>query len=308
MKIFLASILLVVTVLGASFGITSFLATRAADEAIERALGDTRRAVARLFAARTRMLAAMGAVSASVPQFRERLLASGERADILDQAREYRDQVGAAWVLVTDEAGVLRARTDYPEQQDRDLSSGALVAGALSGEQGSGAWLDDVTGRLYVAVATPLAPSRERGGGGGAPQGVLVAAYALDDSVAQAIGQATTTDVVLFALDTLGRPSVVGSTLPREEVAQALPDSARLAALAADTATVRLDARVGGERLVGVAAPIRSAGGDVYGGFVIFRSRDAELRALRTLPRAMLGALGLGVVLAIGMALVLGRG
>jgi hypothetical protein len=303
MKIFLASILLVVTVLGASFGITSFLATRAADEAIERALGDTRRAVASLFAARTRMLAAMGAVSASVPQFRERLLASGERADILDQAREYRDQVGAAWVLVANEAGVLRARTDYPEQQDRDLSSGALVAGALSGEQGSGAWLDDVTGRLYVAVATPLAPSH-----GAAPQGVLVAAYALDDSVAQAIGQATTTDVVVFALDTLGRPSVVGSTLPREEVAQALPDSARLAALAADTATVRIDAWVGGERLVGVAAPIRSAGGDLYGGFVIFRSRDAELRALRTLPRAMLGALGLGVVLAIGMALVLGRG
>jgi hypothetical protein len=308
---FLASTLLVVVVLGASFGITSFLATRAADEAIERALSDTRRAVLSLLAARTRMLAAMGAVSASVPQFRERLLASGERADILDQAQEYRDQVGAAWVLVTDEAGVLRARTDYPEEQDRDLSSGALVARALSGEQGSGAWLDDVTGRLYVAVATPLAPSREGGGGGGgggAPQGVLVAAYALDDSVAQAIGQATTTDVVLFALDTLGRPYVVGSTLPREEVAQALPDSARLAALAADTATVRLDARVGGEHLLGLAAPIRSAGGDVYGGFVIFRSRDAELGALRTLPRAMLGALVVGVVLAIGMALVLGRG
>jgi hypothetical protein len=301
-KIFLASTLLVVVVLGASFGITSFLATRAADEAIERALGDTRRAVASLFAARTRMLAAMGAVSASVPQFRERLLASGERADILDQAREYRDQVGAAWVLVTNEAGVLRARTDYPEQQDRDLSSGALVARALSGEQGSGAWLDDVTGRLYVAVATPLGTSRE-----GAPQGVLVAAYALDDSVAQAIGQATTTDVVLFALDTLGRPYVVGSTLPREEVAQALPDSAALAALAADTATVRLDARAGGKHLLGVAAPIRSAGGDVYGGFVIFRSRDAELGALRTLPRAMLGALVVGVVLAIGVALVLGR-
>src|SRR5437899_10240350 len=153
----------------------------------------------------------MSAVSAGAPHVLDGLNASRERADILHHAQEYRDLIGAAWVLVTNEAGILLARTDYPDQFDRDLSSGALVAGALSGAPGSGAWLDDVTGRLYMAVATPLAPSREA-----APPGVLVTAYALDDSVAQAIKQATTSDIVLFALDTLSRPYVVGSTLPRE--------------------------------------------------------------------------------------------
>ena len=289
-------------VLGASFGITALSATRTADAAIERALTDTRRAIANLLAARTRMLAGMSTVSAGVPQFRERLLESHERADMLHHAQEYRDLIGAAWVLVTNEAGTLLARTDYPDQNDRDLSSGALVAGALSGAQGSGAWLDDVTGRLYMAVATPLAPSREA-----APQGVLVAAYALDDSVAQAIKQATTSDIVLFALDTLSRPYVVGSTLPREEVGPSLPDSVQLAALAQDTAMVRLDAHVGGEHLLGLAGPIRSAGGDVYGGFVAFRSRDAELAAFQALRNTMHAALLLGVALAVGLAFVLAR-
>jgi len=301
-KIFLGSTLLVVTVLGASFGITALSATRTADASIERALTGTRRAIANLLATRTRTLAGMSAVSAGVPQFRERLLESHERADILHQAQQCRDLIGAAWVLVTNEAGILLARTDYPDQLDRDLSSGALVAGALSGAQGSGAWLDDVTGRLYMAVATPLASSREA-----APQGVLVTAYALDDSVAQAIKQATTSDIVLFALDTLGRPHVVGSTLPREEVGPSLPDSAQLAALAHDTAMVRLDAQVGGEHLLGLAGPIRSAGGDVYGGFVAFRSRDAELAAFRALQGTMAAALLLGVALALGLALVLAR-
>src|SRR5207245_329628 len=138
-KIFLGSTLLVVTVLGTSLGITALSATRTADAAIERALAGTRRAIADLLATRARTLAAMSAVSAGVPQFREGLSASRERADILHQAQEYRDLIGAAWVLVTNEAGILLARTDAPDQVDRDLSSGALVAGALSGAQGSGA-------------------------------------------------------------------------------------------------------------------------------------------------------------------------
>src|SRR2546427_7784614 len=241
-KIFLGSTLLVVTVLGASLGITALSATRMADASSERALTGTRQAIASLLATRARTLTGMSAVSAGVPQFREGLIAGRERADILHRAQEYRDLVGTAWVLVTNEAGILLVRTDYPDEFDRDLSSGALVAGALSGAQGSGAWLDDETGRLYEAVATPLAPSREA-----APQGVLVTAYALDDSVAQAIKQATTSDIVLFALDTLGRPHVVGSTLPREEVGPSLPDSAQLAALAHDTAMRSEERRVGKE-------------------------------------------------------------
>ncbi len=302
-KIFLASIVLVVAVLGASFGVTTLRANRTADESIRRALMNTRRAVENFLAARTRTLAGMSAVSTGVPQFRERLLASRERANVLDQAQEYRDLIGAAWILVTNSEGILLARTDYPEQFDRDLSRGALIADALSGEQTSGAWLDDVARQLFLAVATPLVVAK-----GAAPQGVLVAAYELDDSLAHAIRQATNSDVVFFALDTLGRPYVVGSTLPRDRVGATLStETEEMKSLGGDSAGAQMAAQIEGEHLIGLAGPIRSAGGDVYGGFVAFRSRDAELAAFRDLQRTMVLAIVLGVVLALALAFLFAR-
>src|SRR5438093_3158960 len=303
-KIFLASALLVVAVLGITFGVTSLQANRTADESIQRALSNTRGAVGAYLAARTRTFAGMSAVSAEVPQFRERLLTSRDRQNILDQADEYRDLIGAAWVLVANRDGILLARTDYPEQYDVDVSRGALVADALSGEQTSGAFIDDRDPRatkLYMAVATPLA-SR-----GAAPQGVLVAAYALDDSLALAIKRATNSEVVFFALtnDSVPRPVVVGGTLPAPDEAAALGDL-RVDSLA-DTVGTPMMAQLHGEHLIGLAGPIRSAGGDVFGGFLTLRSREAELAAFQALRRTMLFAIALGVLLALGSAAVVAR-
>ncbi|MEK7273036.1 MAG: hypothetical protein AAB047_04315, partial [Nitrospirota bacterium] len=42
--------------------------------------------------------------------------------EALDQANDVRDLIEAAWVLVADNEGILIARTDYPDQFDRDLS------------------------------------------------------------------------------------------------------------------------------------------------------------------------------------------
>jgi serine/threonine-protein kinase len=305
-KVFLASALLVVAVLGITFGVTSLQANRTADESIQRALSNTRGAVGAYLAARTRTFAGMSAVSTEVPQFRERLLTSRDRQNILDQADEYRDLIGAAWILVANRDGILLARTDYPEEYDIDVSRGALVADALSGEQTSGAFIDDrdpQAVKLYMAVATPLA-SR-----GAAPQGVLVAAYALDDSLAHAIKQATNSEVVFFALtsDSTPRPVVVGGTLPAAEVGAALASTLHVDSLAADSVGMRMTAQLGGEHLIGLAGAIRSAGGDVFGGFLALRSREAELAAFQALRRTMLFAIALGVLLALGSAAVVAR-
>jgi len=305
-KVFLASALLVVAVLGITFGVTSLQANRTADASIQRALSNTRGAVGAYLAARTRTFAGMSSVSAQVPQFRERLLTSRDRQNVLDQADEYRDLIGAAWVLVANRDGILLARTDYPEEYDIDVSRGALVANALSGEQTSGAFIDDrdpAAVKLYLAVATPLA-SR-----GAAPQGVLVASYALDDSLAQAIKQATNSEVVFFALtnDSVPRPVVVGGTLPAGEVNAALATGLHVDSLGADSVETRMTAQVGGEHLIGLAGPIRSAGGDVFGGFLALRSREAELAAFAALRRTMLYAIALGVLLALGSAAVVAR-
>src|SRR6266566_4084803 len=287
-KIFVAATVSVAAVLGVTLGLTSLQANRTADAAIRRALAGVRRGVQAFLSGRTATFAGMSAVSAQVPQFRERLLRGSERGNVLDQAEEYRQLLGAAWVLVTDDHGILVARTDYPTETDIDLSRGALVANALSGEPTNGAWLDDRLRRLFEAVAVPL-----RASANAAPQGVLIAAYAVDDSLAQAIKQATTTDVVFFALDSLDRPYIVGSTLPREEVEPAL---------VADTAAIGALGGGGGRDSTGTEFTA-----DVGGEFIPFRSHDRELAAFRTLQRTIGFAVVLGLLLALASAYVLAR-
>src|SRR6266571_700153 len=303
-KIFLASTLLVVAVLGVTFGLTSIQANRTADASIHRALLATRRAVDDYLGARTRTLSRASTVATDVPQYRQRLLNQRDRAEALDQADDVRGLIGAAWVLVTNSEGILIARTDYREQYDRDLSVAPLVANALSGDQTSGAWLDDVQGTMFIAVGMPL---RDRPTA--APLGALVATYQIDDSLAAAIKQTTNSDVVFFALDTLNKPVVVGSTVPAQEIGPVLRDAVRAESLAADTggAGMALVASMGGQHLIGLAGAIRSPSGDVRGGFVALRSREAELAAFNALRRMMLFAIGLGIVLALVFAFVQAR-
>jgi len=303
-KIFLASTLLVVAVLGITFGVTSVKANHTADASIHRALLSTRRAVDDYLAARTRTLGRASTVATDVPQYRQRLLDQRNRAEALDQADDIRGLVGAAWVLVTNSDGILIARTDYREQYDRDLSVAPLVANALSGDQTSGAWLDDVQGTMFMAIGTPL---RDRPTA--APLGALVATYQIDDSLAAAIKQATSSDVVFFALDTLNKPVVVGSTVPPQDIAPVLQSTVQTEALAADTGGegMPLAAAMGNQHLIGLAGAIRSPSGDVRGGFVALRSREAELAAFNALQRTMLYAIALGVVLALIFAFVQAR-
>src|SRR2546422_4794456 len=302
-KIFIAATLSVTGVLGVTLGLTSVQAERTADEAIRRGLGGVRRGVQAFLAGRPATSAGMSGVSAEVPQFRERLLKASQRGNVLDQAEEHGRLLGAAWVLTTDEQGVLVARTDSPAESDIDLSRGALIANALSGDESSGAWLDERRRKLFMAVAVPLRASPQA-----APQGSLVAAYAIDDTLARQIKQATTTDVVFFALDTLNRPYIVGSTLPREAVEPALvADTTTMTALARDTAGTELSAEVEGEHLIGLASPIRSAGGDAFGGFIAFRSHDRELGEFRVLRHTIGFSLALGLLLALASAYVLAR-
>lgn len=303
-KIFVASTLLVVAVLGITFGVTSLQANRTADASIHRALLGTRRAVDDYLSARTRTLGRASTVATDVPQYRQRLLNQRARAEALDQADDIRGLIGAAWVLVTNSDGILIARTDYREQFDRDLSVAPLVANALSGDQTSGAWLDDVRGTMYMAIGTPLRDRPEA-----APLGALVATYQLDDSLASAIKQATNSDVVFFALDTLNRPVVVASTVPAQNIAAVLQNTVKTDALAADTGGegMALNAAMGDEHLIGLAGAIRSPSGDLRGGFVALRSRESELAAFNTLRRTMVWAVALGVVLALIFAFVQAR-
>src|SRR2546427_9720062 len=155
-KIFLGSTLLVVGRLGATFGVTSFSANRTADASIHRALLGSRSAVDDYLAARTRTLGRASTVATDVPQYRQRLLNQRERAEALDQAREIDSLIDAAWVLATNGDGVLIARTDYPDQFDRNMAVAPLVPSGLNGEQTSGARRADLQNDMVVPVGSPL--------------------------------------------------------------------------------------------------------------------------------------------------------
>src|SRR2546425_12793284 len=109
-KIFIAATLSVAGVLAVTLGLTSLVANRTADEAIRRALAGVRRGGQAFLAGRTATFAGMSAVSAQVPQFRERLLQASQRSNVLDQAGEHRRPLSAAWGAITNKRCGLGAR------------------------------------------------------------------------------------------------------------------------------------------------------------------------------------------------------
>ena len=110
-----------------------------------------------------------------------------------------------------------------------------------------------------------------------------------------------------FPADSAQPPVVTGSTLAREDLAPALAP-VRAGALSADADSgLAMATAVRGEHLVGLAAPVLSAAGDPFGGFLALRSRDAELAAFRTLQRTIVVALALGVLLAFVSAFLVAR-
>lgn len=301
-KVVLASAASMIAAFGAAFALTALQTSRSTDVAMGSALMGARGTVQAFLTERTRTISAMGRASAGVSEVRERLLARDDRAEALDQARETGASMDAAWVLVTDADGRLITRTDYPDEVDRDLANAPLVAAALDGEQATSAWLDDVRTELFIAVATPLRASSTA-----TPQGALVAAYEMDDSLAHAIGRATDMDLVFFMLDSLGQAVVVASTIDRAAIAEAVRDSAFIVAFVTDTAGGPLEVEVGGERLIGRAGAIRSLAGDARGGFVVFRSRAFPGNGAPALRRTMMLAMLGGIAVGIGSAVLLAR-
>ena len=297
-KVFAASVVLIVAVLGATLVYTSWQANRAADVSIRKALQNTHRAVDAQLEARTRAMAAAATAAASVPQYRARLLQGQKRADVLDQASEIRNLAGAAWAMVTNSDGLLIARTDQPTADSIDYSGSVLFSNALSGDPTAGAFGDLQTHSLFYAVAIPLRASPQD-----APQGVLVVAYPFDDALAATIKEATQTDLVFFSVDTLGRPYPVGATVPAAELLPVL--AANIGAdTSADTTGMEMAADMSGSHYIGLEEKILNAGGRRLGGWVALRSRDQEMATFRTLKRALYYAFGVGFVLALVVASV----
>ena len=304
-KIFLGTALVVTLVLGAALLVTKRQADRAADAASLQAVQATQAAIRDALEGRSQTLLQLTAALVQVPVYVSRIgesVRTGERADLLDQADELREQIGAEWVLITDPTGVLRAWTAQRDLFDQDFSHGALIGRALEGRNTAGLWIEPgpAGDELYQAVAMPVASP-----GSATTLAVVSAALKIDTAFAGRLRRHTNSEIVFFSIDTLGVPQLAVSTLPGPEVALAVRSISSDAADSASQSRIRLT--LGGVAYEGTAGSLRTADSLTIGGYLGLHSRDADLAAYQQLSRTIRSAFFVGLLLALGFSTLAAR-
>lgn len=297
-RLFVTVAAVVGIVLVAALVLLSVAASRTADVSSARALDRTTRLVTVLLEGREHGLMRGAQVFVKNPSSWP-LLMERRPEDMLDLAIEATDRVGASWVQIADDHGVRLAKSDEPTAAAVSLASSALIGGALDGTPTTGAGVTSDS-LLFQAVAVPFVVASR-------VAGVLMAAQVVDSALASEVKATTASDVVFFVTDTAGTPRIAASTLGRDPALVAMLRRVQLDTARAspnDTASIggpasspQAEVELGKEHYVGRSAALRSAGGDVLGGFVALRSREAEMAPYVALRRwiAVAGLLGLAV-------------
>jgi eukaryotic-like serine/threonine-protein kinase len=295
----------VVVVLGSALLITKRRADTVADAASAMAIRATQASIGDALASRSQTLRRLTEALAQVPAYVSRIgesIRSRDRANLLDQADELRAQTGADWVLITDRQGVLQAWTAQRGIFDEDFSGGALIGKALEGQTTEGLWIEPSAAgeELYQAVGVPVMNP-----GSATPLGIVVAALRLDSLFARQLRRHTNSEIVFFSVDTMGVARVAISTLADSGLAPALR-GIPLDTSASDTAA-RLRVRAGKVHYEGVTGLLRTAAGAPIGGYLGLHSRDADLATYRQLSRTIGWAFLVGLLLALGFAVLMAR-
>lgn len=286
-RVFLSAVSIVSVVIAATFVISSASMRSTGVAAARRSLEQSADLVAQFLAGRSRSLSGGARVFVQGPYFRT-LVAEGRRDDILDQAFEASEQLGADWVFITNARGILLAKSDEPAASDVAMGAIPLVAGALRGltTSGFGVSRDSL---LFQSVGVPILTP------GGAPIGVLVATRIVDSLLVHDVKSTTSSDLVFFARTSNGARNVAVSTLGRNsDVAVAL---ARMPDRGEAEGTPAPELMIGGVPYLAQGTSLTTAGGDAVGGFVVLRSRDAALTGLVGLRRSLTYAGVLGLLL-----------
>jgi serine/threonine-protein kinase len=269
---------------------------RVTEEAERRSLEQAADVTAQLLAGRGRSLAGGARVFVQSPYFRA-LVADGRRDDIVDQAFEAAEQLGASWVFITNERGTLLAKSDEPAVHGTPMDGIPLVARVLEGRTTSGYGVSRDS-LLFQVVGVPIVVP------GAAPVGALVATKIIDRQTAQDIRAATGAEVFFYALDTRGVPRVAATSFPsaqRADPALPAPGALPSAGRGSSPAAVRR-ARIGDEEYALQGAALTTAGGEVVGGFVVARPVGSVAPAIAAGRRSLLLGGMLGVALALAAA------
>lgn len=283
-RAFIGSALVVLVMIATVVGAFAVGARRSAADNTQRGLEQSADLVAQLLAGRERTLVGGSRVFVQNPNFRS-LIAERQREDVLDRAVEAADQIGADWAFITDETGVLIAKSDEPDATGRAMGQVPLVAGALRGQVQSGFGASGDT-MLFQAVALPITASL------GAPTGVLVATRVVDSAFLHNVKVATSSELVFYTRDEKGRDHPAAATF----VASAKELTAFLASRTDTIHNARGEATFGEAHYVSLGSSLLTAGGSVVGGFVVLRTRDDVASTFAAIRAPLLIALLVGTL------------
>jgi HAMP domain-containing protein/predicted Ser/Thr protein kinase len=323
----------VVLVLAGTLIVGGVQSRKAAETSLGQGLHQTADLITELIKGDENNLAAKARIYVSNPDVRASIERTGvdsqpkgaaplDSGDFLDAATGIAKETGASWVQITDRNGIRLARSDQPGASPADLSESPLVAKALGGETETGFGLtsDSV---LFDAVSIPIS-------GAGKVVGMAMLTRNIGDSTAERIRKLTGSEVVFFAIDSIGHVRVVGAT-PR------LADRTRTAGVltslimagrtqAADSArsamrsmmmgmemdpsmgsTMAQENAIDGHTYVWTLKPLVSAAETPVGGVVALRDKDEALMPFTAMEKAVKRAGAIALALAFLISLLVAR-
>ena len=299
LKIFLGTALVVVAIVGATLAITARQASRTVDDSVTRVLASAREAVSAQLTGGGKGLLESATTFAENPQFRS-IVEERVGTDVLDQAQEAATSLNAIWVQITDAKGLRIAKSDEPGAPEVDMLGSAEIRSALEDEGTTGFGVTKDTVVIQVA-AVPVY-------GAGKIVGALLVARAIDDAFAAELKQRSASDVeiIFHTTNATGAAVISASTLGRtpEVLAaiEALPETNDA------SAEMRVERDFAGVHYVGLAEVLNNSAGDLAGGFVMLKNRDAEFAGFKRLQQSLLLSGGLGILVAGLLSLLLARG
>jgi hypothetical protein len=274
-KILLFTSLIVVALAATTLVFTTVQADRLAGAAVREGLAETRDLWTTYQLDRYNKLRLGLRVLANDPYFKA-AIETGDEATVLDMLKERGQDLAAGFFIATDPAGLVVARSDRPAARGEDLSADAAVAKSMDGEESATVWQQGE--RLFHAVSVPMLTG---------PKffGVLVAGFAIDESLAAQIRKLTHSEIAFVTRAKEGPRLSVSSLGPREAaLAEALPGLP----LDGSKAAAPFTADLLGELYQEVAVDLKSASGETVGSVLALRSHAVEMAAYRQFRRSLI--------------------
>ena len=287
--------LVVLFALGAAMVIATRVVTAGSLERASSDLAAARSAFYRLEDDRAESASAQASLVTTLPVFRAYLTDSrlaGDLASLQVLADEYRQQLGAAFCIVTGKGSAWGGSSGWQSGMAPPPALARMIATAAAGQPQRD--IADVSDRLYLVVSEPARFAEET-------LGTLTVGYALDDVLARQLAQITHTDVNILRGSHVMASSLTGGD---RAAIVALAAGGQLESFGGAAHTERLG---GGEYVAGAFPLSMTAGSKSSARLLLLQDWTPVQRYLNELQRQLFAAGSAIFVLALVCGVVFAR-